>query len=71
MNLALKNKLQKLQDRVEELNQLLADPKTISKQEMFRKLSIELSEVEPIVTEYQMHQELGREINETETIFSA
>jgi len=68
MNLALKNKLQKLQDRVEELNQLLADPKTISKQEMFRKLSIELSEVEPIVTEYQMHQELGREINETETM---
>ena len=68
MNLALKNKLQKLQDRVEELNQLLADPKTISNQKMFRKLSIELSEVEPIVNQYQIHQELGHEMNEAKTM---
>ncbi|MBO68703.1 MAG: peptide chain release factor 1 [Acidiferrobacteraceae bacterium] len=70
MNQALKNKLQKLHDRVDELNQLLADPKIISDQQMFRKLSIELAEVEPIVNQYQIHEELALEINEAEIMLS-
>ena len=55
MNLAIQQKLEKLKDRVEELNALLADPTIISAHQTFRELSIELSGIEPIVTQYAIY----------------
>lgn len=54
----LKNKLDLLIDRQEELNALLSDPETISDQNKFRKLNIELSEITPIVERYQQYLSL-------------
>ncbi len=44
-----------LADRQEELNALLSDPETISDQNRFRKLNIELSDIMPIVAHYQTY----------------
>ncbi|MGH1543245.1 MAG: peptide chain release factor 1 [Arenicella sp.] len=52
---SLKHKLDMLADRQEELNALLSDPETISDQNRFRKLNIELSDIMPIVAHYQTY----------------
>lgn len=57
----LKNKLDLLTDRQEELNHLLSDPETISDQNKFRKLNIELSEISPIVEKYQTYLSLSED----------
>jgi peptide chain release factor 1 len=70
MNPAIQQKLEKLKDRVEELNALLADPDIISEHQTFRKLSIELSGIEPIVTQYVMYRALSDEIGEAEAMLN-
>jgi peptide chain release factor 1 len=50
---SIRIKLENLIDRQEEVNALLSDPDTISDQNRFRKLNIELSEIMPIVEAYQ------------------
>ena len=52
MNPVIQQKLERLKDRVEELNALLADPTIISAHQTFRELSIELSDIEPVVAQY-------------------
>jgi peptide chain release factor 1 len=70
MNPAIHQKLEKLKERVEELNALLADPTIISAQQTFRELSIELSDIEPVVTQYVMYQELSFEIGEAQAMLN-
>lgn len=65
MNSSIKQKLFQVVDRHEELNVLLSDPEIISNQENFRKLSIELSEIIPIVETFNQHQALDQELAET------
>ena len=55
-------------DRHEEINVLLSDPETISDQDNFRRLSIELSEIIPIVETFNLHQELDEELSETRSM---
>jgi peptide chain release factor 1 len=65
MNPSVKQKLIQVVDRYEEINVLLSDPETISDQDNFRRLSIELSEIIPIVESFNLHLELDGELNET------
>jgi len=55
---SIRLKLENLVDRQEELNALLSDPDTQSDQNVFRKLSIELSEIGPIIENYLDYRRL-------------
>lgn len=65
MKPATQEKLQQVALRQEEIQALLADPQIISAQEQFRKLSIELAEIEPIVQAFTEHQRLTQQLAET------
>ncbi len=49
---SIRLKLENLVDRQEELNALVSDPETQKDQNEFRKLSIELSEIGPVIENY-------------------
>jgi len=51
------NKLDTLNDRYQEITGLLSEPDVISDQNQFRKLSMEYSQLEPVVKEYQQYQQ--------------
>jgi peptide chain release factor 1 len=55
MNDSIRRKLEGLVDRLEELNALLADGATIANANRFRELSIEYSELEPVVQAFQAY----------------
>ncbi len=61
MNINIKKRLDLLTDRMEELNVLLSDPNIISDHGNFRKLSIELSEIEPVVKQYTLYRAVSAE----------
>lgn len=65
MNANLVDKLDQLNDRHEELHALLSDPETIADQNNFRKLSIELSDIDPVMESFQRYQALQSELEET------
>ena len=65
MNSNLVDKLDQLNDRHEELHALLSDPETIADQNNFRKLSIELSEIDPVIESFQRYKSLQGELEET------
>jgi len=56
MNPSIQGKLDQLVERQEEINGLLVDPATIKDQDRFRNLSIELSDIEPVVRQYRALQ---------------
>lgn len=51
-------------DRHAEINALLSDAEVIADQNQFRRLSIELAEITPVVTEFANFQRLEAELNE-------
>ena len=65
MNPNLVTKLEQLSERHEEIHALLSDPDTISDQNAFRKLSIELADIDPVIENFTRFQELETEIEET------
>ena len=70
MNANLIDKLDQLSDRHEEIHALLSDPGTISDQNAFRKLSIELSDINPLIENFQQYKALQNEIEETQLMAS-
>ena len=66
MNANLIDKLDQLSDRHEEIHALLSDPGTISDQNAFRKLSIELSDIDPVIENFQQYKTIQNEIEETQ-----
>ena len=64
MNPSTQEKLIQISDRHEEIQVLLSDPEVISKQDEYRKLSIELSELEGVVNTFREHQEVSEQIAE-------
>ncbi|MEJ2674232.1 MAG: peptide chain release factor 1 [Acidihalobacter sp.] len=52
MKSSIENKLQALVERHAEISALLAEPEVIGEQERFRRLSIEYSQLEPLVADY-------------------
>jgi peptide chain release factor 1 len=58
---SIRNKLEKLMERHEEVGALLSDPAVIADTDKFRELSMEYSRLEPVVTRYREYQGLLRE----------
>lgn len=56
MKESIKNKLQKLMERFEELSQLISTPEVISHQDKFREYSKEYSKLEPLVEKFKEYQ---------------
>lgn len=54
---SIRNKLDTLSERLEEINALLADPDTISDNNRFRELSKEYAQLNPIVAGYQQYRQ--------------
>ncbi len=65
MNPTLLDKLDQLSDRHEEIHALMSDPDVISDQNQFRKLSIELADIDPVIEKHARFRELEAEIDET------
>ncbi len=65
MNPSLVDKLEQLKDRYEEILVLLSDQATIADQNSFRKLSIELSDIEPVIESFNQYSEVELELEET------
>ncbi len=57
MKASIENKLETLSDRYQEVAGLLADPDVIGDQNKFRQLSMEYSQLEPVVQEYQKYRQ--------------
>ncbi|NNF93145.1 MAG: PCRF domain-containing protein, partial [Altererythrobacter sp.] len=52
---SIRNKLDTLSERLEEIGALLADPETISDNNRFRELSKEYAQLNPIIASYQQY----------------
>lgn len=65
---SIRLKLENLIDRQEELNALLSDPSTQSDQNVFRKFSIELSEITPVIENYQEFKSLEEDAEAAQTM---
>jgi len=64
----IRAKLDILSERREEIAALLADPQIIGDQQEFRKLSIELSEITPVIELYGNWQAIQEELDETQSM---
>lgn len=62
MKPSILNKLEDLSDRLQELAGLLASPEVIADQNKFRELSIEYSEIEPVVNCFNRYQQTHNDI---------
>ena len=70
MNNQMRNKLEHLIERREEINALLSDPSIIGNQTSFRDLSIELSDIIPVVEHFEGYLTLDSELNATREMAS-
>jgi len=64
------SKLDTLSDRQEEVAGLLADPEVMSDQNQFRQLSMEYSQLEPVVIEYKNYRQAMDDIETAEEMLS-
>ncbi|MFW2439838.1 MAG: peptide chain release factor 1 [Arenicellales bacterium] len=62
MKSSITNKLDLLSQRLEEIHALLADPGIAADQNQFRQLSMELSELTPVVQRYQQWQQSNEDL---------
>ena len=65
MNPSTRERLQQIRDRHGEIHALLSEPDAALKQDEFRRLSIELSEIEPVVMAFDGFRELESQVEET------
>ena len=70
MNPSIETKLDQLVQRQEEINALLSIPGVIEDQKRFRGLSIELSDIAPLVEQYQRYQRLNAELESAQLMLS-
>jgi peptide chain release factor 1 len=59
---SIRHKLEKLDERFEEISRLLSDPGVISRQNQFRELSMEYARLGPLVTRYRGYVALEGDI---------
>ncbi|MFT4797080.1 MAG: peptide chain release factor 1 [Candidatus Azotimanducaceae bacterium] len=64
MKASLKTKLEQLLERYDEIGHLLSDSGTISNQNLFRTLSMEYAEIEPVVLCYRKFEEKSGQMDE-------
>ncbi len=68
MKSSLLDKLERLQERLQELDGLLSDPEVIAEQRRFRELSQEYAEISPIVGSYIAYQQCLQDIASARTM---
>lgn len=68
MKASIRNKLETLTERFEEVSALLADPDIIGNQEKFRALSIEYSQINPVVDCYRDYRDSADALESAETM---
>ncbi|HKK16218.1 MAG TPA: peptide chain release factor 1, partial [Gammaproteobacteria bacterium] len=61
-------KLDKLSERLQELDALLSDPATINDQEYFRELSREYAEIRPVMNSYRNYKKILESISSTRSM---
>ena len=61
---SIRNKLETLKDRFDELEALLSDAEIISDQNKFRELSKEYAELEPVVKSYDRYESVSENLAE-------
>ncbi|GMR15340.1 MAG: peptide chain release factor 1 [Gammaproteobacteria bacterium] len=61
-------RLQQAQERHEEITLLLSTPEVMADQSRFRELSVEYSQLEPVVTTWIQWQQAGQSIEEAESL---
>jgi peptide chain release factor 1 len=71
MKKSIREKLEQLVDRHEEVGQLLSDPAIISEQNRFRELSQEYAEIEPVVMEFNTWQRANSDMAEAKEMLDA
>jgi peptide chain release factor 1 len=59
---SIRRKLEKLDERFEEISRLLSDPGVISRQNEFRELSMEYSKLEPLIARYRRYVALEGDV---------
>ncbi|TVQ38346.1 MAG: peptide chain release factor 1 [Wenzhouxiangella sp.] len=64
MNPGIRQRLEQVDDRFEELSRLLSDPEIIGNRERFQALSREYGELDPIVRIWSAHQAIEQALNE-------
>ena len=57
MKPSIQQKLETFGERYEEIAALLSEPEVINDQNQFRKLSVEYSQLEPVVNEYAKYKQ--------------
>ncbi len=70
MKPTIRNKLENLAERMQELNALLADPGTIGDQKRFRSLSVEYAEIRPVVECFESYGKTGEDIAAAEEMLA-
>lgn len=68
MKASIRNRLETLADRFEELSALLSDAGVISDQNSFRRYSVEYSELEPVVEHYRLWCQALEDIAEAQVM---
>ena len=67
---SIRTKLELLAERQEELNALVSDPETMSDQNKYRALTIELSEIAPVVKTWEDYQQADGDIQAAEPMLA-
>ena len=67
---SIRTKLELLAERQEELNALVSDPETMSDQNKYRALTIELSEIAPVVKNWEDYQRADDDIQAAELMLA-
>lgn len=70
MKASILEKLDNLCDRYEEVGALLSDPDVISNQDKFRALSVEYSEIEPVVKCFGEYKQAQEDLEEAKILMS-
>jgi len=70
MKTSIRQKLEKAEQRVEELQHLLADPETLENLQKFRELSVEYARLQPTATAFEGYRRLEQELSATQDMLS-
>jgi len=68
MKASIRDKLDHLADRYQELEALLGDAEIISKQDKFRNLSREYADIEPVVLCFKRYEQAGQDLQDAEEL---
>ncbi len=70
MKPSIRQKLDLLVDRLDEIDRLLADPGTANDMDQFRKLSRERSEIEPVIVQFTAFRQAENDLAEAEAMLA-